>query len=322
MVVGVGTIHADTTTTDAETMIGSMCILIAVPFGMSTTTFCIYLSAFVVLFVGLIKIIPELKRLHGVDKIMPFGRLFYAIPLAVFASEHFTLTTTVARLVPRWIPAHTFWVYLIGVGFFCAALSIATLIQAPLTAALVAFTFFVFVATMDLPAFAGNPHNRFFCALMMRETAFGAGALAFFLSPPSSPTRAERSLSWMVVPRLLIALVSLFYGFENVLHPEYVPAIPLQKLTPTWIPGHILLSYIAGAVLISAGICLLLNKWARSAASAVGLVILLTILWVYLPMLVAAPKDVVALNFFFDTMLFCGATLLLANASIESLRAP
>jgi len=31
-------------------------------------------------------------------------------------------------------------------------------------------------------------------------------------------------------------------------------------------------------------------------------------------MLVAAPTDIVALNYFFDTMLFCGTILLLANA--------
>ena len=42
--------------------------------------------------------------------------------------------------------------------------------------------------------------------------------------------------------------------------------------------------------------------------------ILLTVLWIYLPILLAAPTDVVALNFFFDTLLFCGAILLLANS--------
>jgi hypothetical protein len=51
-------------------------------------------------------------------------------------------------------------------------------------------------------------------------------------------------------------------------------------------------------------------------ATALGLTILLTVLWIYLPMLLAAPTDVVALNFFFDTLLFSGAILLLAN-SIE-----
>ena len=67
-------------------------------------------------------------------------------------------------------------------------------------------------------------------------------------------------------------------------------------------------------ILILAGVCLLVNKKARTAATALGLTILLTVLWIYLPMLLAAPTDVVALNFFFDTLLFCGAILLLANS--------
>jgi hypothetical protein len=44
------------------------------------------------------------------------------------------------------------------------------------------------------------------------------------------------------------------------------------------------------------------------------------VLWFpYLPMLLAAPTDVVALNFFFDTLLFCEAILLLAN-SIDKMK--
>jgi hypothetical protein len=42
--------------------------------------------------------------------------------------------------------------------------------------------------------------------------------------------------------------------------------------------------------------------------------ILLTVIWIYLPMLLAAPTDLVALNFFFNTLLFCGAILLLSNS--------
>ncbi len=93
------------------------------PFGMSTTVFWIYVSASLLFLVGVIKIFNELPQEHGVDKIMPFGRLFFAIPMAVFGSEHFTATASIATLVPRWIPAHTFWVYLVGLAFLCAALS-------------------------------------------------------------------------------------------------------------------------------------------------------------------------------------------------------
>ena len=57
-----------------------------------------------------------------------------------------------------------------------------------------------------------------------------------------------------------------------------------------------------------------MNKKARTAPTSLGLTILLTVLWIYLLMLLAAPTDVVALNFFFDTLLFGGAILLLANS--------
>jgi hypothetical protein len=60
-------------------------------------------------------------------------------------------------------------------------------------------------------------------------------------------------------------------------------------------------------------------KKAGTAATSLGLTILLTVLWIYLPMLLAAPTEVVALNFFFDTLLFCGAIVLLAD-SIDKMK--
>src|SRR5437870_1715832 len=131
------------------------------PFGMPATVFWIYVCALVLFIIGLIKILGELRQEHGVDKIMPVGRLFFAIPLAVFGSEHFTLTARIAALVPSWIPAHTFWVYLVGLAFLGAALSIAVLVQARLAAALVGMTMLIFVSVMDLPAVVANPGNRF-----------------------------------------------------------------------------------------------------------------------------------------------------------------
>jgi len=287
------------------------------PFGIPAPVFWIYVCALVLLIIGLIKILGELRQEHGVDKIMPFGRLFFAIPLAVFGSEHFTFTANVAALVPRWIPAATFWVYLVGLAFLGAALSIAVLIQARLAAALVGMTLLIFVLVMDLPAAVANPGNRFFWALALRQLAFSGGAFAFAMSMRSTrPGQSSPALrtAAAAIPRFFLGLPSVFYGVEHLLHPEYVPGVPLQKLTPEWIPGRIFLSYFVGLILILAGVCLLVNKKARTAATVLGLTILLTVLWIYLPMLLAAPTDVVALNFFFDTLLFCGAILLLANA--------
>jgi uncharacterized membrane protein len=288
------------------------------PFGMPATVFWIYVCASLLFIIGLIKIFGELTQEHGVDKIMPFGRLFFAIPMAVFGSEHFTSTASIATLVPRWIPAHMFWVYLVGLAFLCAALSIAVLVQARLAAALVGMTLLIFVFVMDIPAVVANPRNRFFWALALRELAFSGGAFAFAMWPwstrPRQPSPSPPPAAWAAMPRFFVGIPSLFYGVEHLLHPAYVPGIPLQKLTPEWIPGRLFLSYFVGVILILAGLCLLVNKKTRMAATSLGLTILLTVLWIYLPMLLASPTDVVALNYFFDTLLFCGAILLLANA--------
>src|SRR5678816_757595 len=91
--------------------------MISAPFGLPAIVFWMYACALLVFIAGLIKIFGELPQEHGVDKIMPFGRLFFAIPLAVFGSEHFTITAIIANLVPSWIPVHTFWVYLVGIAF-------------------------------------------------------------------------------------------------------------------------------------------------------------------------------------------------------------
>jgi uncharacterized membrane protein len=285
---------------------------------MPAIVFWMYVSASLLFIIGLIKIFGELPREHGMDKIMPFGRMFFAIPIAVFGSEHFTATAGIAALVPRWIPAHTFWVYLTGLGFLCSALSITILVQARLAAALVGMTMLIFVLVMDLPGTLAHPGNRFFWALALRQLAFSGGAFAFAMSPWSTGTKptspAQRTKALVPIPRFFVGIPSLFYGVEHLLHPEYVPGIPLQKLTPEWIPGRIFLSYFVGLILILGSVCLLVNKKTRMAATFLGLTILLTVLWIYLPMLLAAPTDVVALNFFFDTLLFCGTILLLASA--------
>jgi uncharacterized membrane protein YphA (DoxX/SURF4 family) len=293
--------------------------LLSAPFGLSATAFWMYVCALLLFLIGLIKIRKELPQKHGVDKIMPFGRLFFAIPIAVFGTEHFTVTAGIARMVPRWIPAHTFWVYAVGAGFICAGLSLAVLVRARLAAALVGMTFFIFVCTMDLPGTLAHPGNRFFWALALRELSFGSGALAFAMSGwsarrgESSPARPIMA-RLAALPRIFIGIASVFYGVEELLHPEHMPGIPLEQLSAPWIPGRIFLSYFVGVVLIVAGLCLVANKKARLAATYLGFTILLAVLWVYLPMLVAAPKSVVALNYFFDTLFFCGAILLLANA--------
>src|SRR5262249_44699400 len=137
-----------------------------------------------ILAIGLVTIFlrGDWQKARGFDKLLLFGPLFYAAPLAGFGTEHFTLTKVIASIVPKWIPGHLFWAYFVGACFVAAALSLVTKIQVHLSASLLALTFFLFVVLMDVPAWARNPNNRFGLALALRELSFSGGPLALAAS--------------------------------------------------------------------------------------------------------------------------------------------
>jgi uncharacterized membrane protein YphA (DoxX/SURF4 family) len=83
---------------------------------------------------------------------------------------------------------------------------------------------------------------------------------------------------------------------------------------PVRIPGRLAWAYLAAAVLVVAGVALILDRKAWMAATYLGTMILLLMLFVYLPILVASPTDLESLNYFFDTLAFGGAILVLADA--------
>jgi uncharacterized membrane protein len=285
--------------------------------GLPGGIFWLYFSPSILLIVGLVKILKsELPNAHGLDKILPFGRLFFTLPLAVFGTEHFTNTADIAGLVPSWIPAHLFWTYLVGTCLIAAALSITVEIQSPLAATLLGVMFFSFVLLMDIPGVIAEPGNRISWTLALRETAFSAGGLAY--AGAHWPSGGRRGAPWLVTAaRFFIAIPAVFYGVEHFLHPANAPGVPLEKIIPPWIPGHLAWAYLAGVVLVVAGLALIINKKAQMAATYMGLMILLLVLFVYLPLLVATPTSLESLNYFFDTLLFCGAIFVLADALRE-----
>jgi uncharacterized membrane protein len=285
--------------------------------GLPSIVFWGYVAAAVVLVAGLVKIFKdELPQAQGIDKVMPFGRLCFAIPLAVFGTEHFTDTTDIATMVPSWIPMHTFWVYLVGVALIAAALSIAVKVQARLAATLLGVMFFLFVVLMDIPAAVAEPNNRIAWTLALRELAFASGGFAF-AGAQMSAKRAGGTPVLVTVARYCIGIAAVFYGVEHFLHPTLAPGVPLEKTIPEWIPARMAWAYLAGAVLVVAGLCLLADKKTRLAATYLGLTILLLVFFVYLPLLVQSPADIVCVNYFFDTLMFGGAVLVLADASNE-----
>ena len=254
------------------------------------------------------------QKARGFDKLILFGPLFYAAPLAAFGTEHFTQTRSIASLVPAWIPWHFFWAYFVGTCFIAAGFSLVTRIQARLAASLLALTFFLFVVLMDVPAWAHHPRDRIGLTLALRELAFSGGALALAASL-TGPGRERVTHIFANIARYFVAIPVLFYSFEQFLHADHVPGVPLEPLTPHYVFGHAIWTYLAAVLYAVAGIPLLIGKKTRLAAACVGAAVLLVELAVYAPIgFVERASLGLGFNYVADTLMFCGAVFLLAGA--------
>lgn len=283
--------------------------------------FWLWFAGLTFLIAGLVAVRKELVAARGLDKLIALGPVFVAAPLATFGAEHFVDARLIMQLVPVWMPARLFWTYFVGCALISAAISLVAMKFVRLSATLLGVMFFLFVLMMDLPGAIADPGNRLTWNFVLRESAFAGGAWALAGSQsPESQTEKRNSMiaNWMIlIGRFFAALAAIYFGVEQLLHPEFTPGVPDTKLTPAWVPLHALWGYPVGALLLVAGTALLLNKWPRTAATWIGVVMTLLTVFLYLPIL-AVTRDpslmTDAINFVFDTLLFGGMALLVATA--------
>ncbi len=261
----------------------------------------------------------DITGARGLDKIVALSNLCFAIPLAVFGGEHLSAAKGIMLGVPSYMPWRLFWAYFVGFALIAASLSIATKIQVLWSGLLFGCMMFLFVAMMDLPGTLADPHNRINWVLLLRELSFGAGG--WLLAAGALPRKDGLASKVITVGRIVIGVAAIFYGVEHFLHPVNVPGVPLEKLMPAWIPGPRLIAYLTGAILLIAGVSILLGRKARTAATYLGGWILLLVIFIYGPILIVSLLDpstdvkVEGLNYFFDTLLFAGTILALASAT-------
>ena len=97
-----------------------------------------------------------------------------------------------------------------------------------------------------------------------------------------------------------------------------------MKQMPPWIPVRAFIAYLTGAFLMVAGVCFLLARKTRMAATYLGAWIVLLVMVIYGPVLIGALADpstgvqVEGLNYFADTLLFGAAILSLGGVNRKS----
>jgi uncharacterized membrane protein len=274
----------------------------------------------IVLVTGLFLIRKDLTSAPGPDKMNLLGYSFVAAPLTVFATEHMFLARSMMEMVPSWIPAKLFWTYFVGIALYAAAVSFTARKQVRWSALGLAIMFFIFVLTMDLPALFDHAKDRISWTLMLRESAFGGGALAL-AGATWKHDKIRISKALVAIGRTCVAVALIFYGIEHFVFAKNAPGVPLEKLTPNWVPVPQLWAYAVGVVLLVAGIAMLFNWRTRAAAASVGSVMAFLTLFLYFPLLVKAygtPQALEELNYVGDTLLFGGTVFLVGIAAAQA----
>jgi uncharacterized membrane protein len=283
---------------------------------LSSTNFWMCLAGLIYLFVGVFVLRKEINAAAGWDKLITLGCVFFAVPLAMFAPEHFRGPQFVKDSVPSWMPVRWFWPYFVGCALVVAATSLTLRKCVRLSSTLLAVMFSLFVCLIYIPSALENPTQRFAWSLLLRDLSFAAGAwaLAGLYTRASAPQQSK----WMILfGRIAIPIAAIFFGVQHFLHPEFSPGVPLPKTTPSWVPFPSLWAYLAGAILLAAGIALALNKKPRAAATSIGALMTALTVFLYLPILLLSRGEsevIVGLNYVADTLLYAGAALLLASA--------
>jgi uncharacterized membrane protein len=250
----------------------------------------------------------------GLEGMIPFGPMFFAVPFAVFGMQHFVLFDSVKFAVPAWMPERFLWAYIVGAALILACLSIVTEIKADLAALLLGIMLNLFVLMIYLPNLMNNPHDRFAMSAPSRDLALSGGAFAMYAA--AAPGR-RRPISWVGgIGRWLFGVPVIYFGIEHFLHPDFAPGVPFPQLMPPWIPGHSIWANAVGTALIASGICILANRGSSAAATWLGIVYLLLVFFIYIPMEVAHPSIAMSgeLDYVADTLAMSGAALLVANA--------
>jgi uncharacterized membrane protein len=288
--------------------------IVSSPF--SGSLFWLHAAAAILFVIGLVLTIRnETSQARGLDRLISFGRMFLAVPLAVFGMQHFVFLNDVKNGVPSWMPGHLFWACFVGTALIAACLSLITGVQAELAAMLLGSMFLLFVLLIYLPNALRHPQDRFAVALFFRDLALsgGAFALAGTLAAKSRPRVAR----WLVgLGRFLFAVPMTFFGLEHFLHPDFAPGVPLTKMMPTWMPGHVIWAYLTGTALIVCGVSILVERGGRWAATGLGITFVVLVVFIYVPMEILHPSIVISgeLDYVADTLAMSGAAFLVAGA--------
>ncbi|GAB3946752.1 hypothetical protein GCM10028805_17780 [Spirosoma harenae] len=100
---------------------------------------------------------PVSGKLAVLEKIMPYGNLFFLYTMTSYGISHIIYAEFLANTVPDWIANHLFWVNLTGVALTASGIAIILGIRIRIIALLLSLMIFLWVWLVHVPGAVSDP---------------------------------------------------------------------------------------------------------------------------------------------------------------------
>lgn len=124
-----------------------------------------------------------------------YGRIFFAVTMIIFGTEHFMYAQFVQYLVPHWIPWHLFWTWFAGLALIAAGIGFILRMQLRLAGLLLGGAIFIWFLVLHIPRAAVAPATDNGNELASVFESLGFSGICFLIAYSYAPRMVEARLS-------------------------------------------------------------------------------------------------------------------------------
>ncbi len=246
------------------------------------------------------------------------GRIFFAIPLAVFAFQYLLAGRWAGGLppVPPWTHGEHIFSYVTGATLLVISISLLANKEARLSATIFGLVCMFCVVFLHAKHFSGIIHDGATRTRAFETFALGGAAfvLAVLVSTGSSmPLLSSANPFLAVMGRYIYTFSMIIFGVQHFMYAPYI-----AFLIPKWMPVHLFLAYATGVAFIAAGLAIATHIFSRLASFLLGLMFFLWVVTLHAPRVFASPHNADELTSLFVALAFSGASFALATYSSKS----
>lgn len=251
------------------------------------------------------------------NKLIPIGRLFFALALLGLGVKHFVLQDFVTGRAPAWpeeIPGGTYWAYVSGVVFVGTGLAIIFKKKGRQIAVFAGILIFLWALLRHIPTLAATSFLGAEWTSAGKALTFVGGISAITATLPKIQNGHSNFLfnflnlqrGFVVFGQICLGLFLMITGIQHFIFTEFV-----ASLIPEWFPGAaVFWTYFGGVALIAGGIGLFIPTTTQWAALLSGIMVFSWFWIIHIPRTFTSVSDGIAV---FEALAVSGIAFVIAG---------